>query len=61
VRAEGVTGEEFHRAYSLPGWMIWAGGNVCRIWCESGHLVDQRVDGRIVLVREVMCGNVKWR
>jgi hypothetical protein len=30
------------------------------VW-ESGYLVDQRVDGRIVLVREIMCGNMKWR
>jgi hypothetical protein len=30
------------------------------VW-ESGYLVDQCVDGRIVLLGEMMCGNVKWR
>jgi hypothetical protein len=61
VHADGVAGEEFHRAYSMPGWMIWAGEvNAEFVW-ESGYLVDQCVDGRIVLLREMMCGNEKWR
>ena len=25
MHAEGVAGGEFNRAYSVPGWMIWAG------------------------------------
>jgi hypothetical protein len=42
--------------------MIWAGEMKAEFGVrESGHLVDQHLDGRIVLVREIMCGNVKWR
>lgn len=38
------------------GWVMNAEFGV-----ENGHLVDQHVDRKIVLVIEIMCGNVKWR
>jgi hypothetical protein len=38
------------------GWVMNAEFGV-----ENGHLIDQHVGGKIVLVREIMCGNVKWR